>query len=406
MATQTRKKTTRKAASSAASTAPAAAASRKKTASKKATARKKTTREAVSTVPASAASTAPAAVASRKKAASKKPTARKKAAGRSTPSPSPVAQVANVRLLQLHLPGTPQPEPEAGFEARSIHPDDNPLLEVSSFLRLHKLPELQAADLWGAFPSDFARRTGLDADSVRQVIAENPGYDLYFCNPNPDTEALFHNLWMKGETSHPDFLRLARAFLSAGGLDEDLIHAVTPARLFAAGQMIVATPVFWAEYLRFVGETLAQVQRNLSPDLQAMLNSTKADPRGLHHGSTYLRFILERLFSVYLIQQESTWRAYKFVAPLPEQKLNMHLRLLRELKERAIDERSTWHAACWINYRALYLLEVYKQTWCERYLQRITPDTLTFALPTADIRYAPGLTSGAQSLPSSSANDA
>jgi len=41
--------------------------------------------------------------------------------------------------------------------------------------------------------------------------------------------------------------------------------------------------------------------------------------------------------------------------PVREAAFNVHLKLLREMKDIAHSTKSAWLAACWVNYRALYM---------------------------------------------------
>ena len=63
-------------------------------------------------------------------------------------------------------------------------------------------------------------------EAWRAAVAERPGHDVYFCNPFPANEALYHNVWAQGEISHPQFLALARAFFEAAGLATDQIDLI------------------------------------------------------------------------------------------------------------------------------------------------------------------------------------
>ena len=57
----------------------------------------------------------------------------------------------------------------------------------------------------------------------------------------------------------------------------------------------------------------------------------------------------------------------------------MHLRLLREMKDVAHKTKSVWMAACWVNYRNVYVAQTNGREWCEKYLPGITPADVKFA---------------------------
>jgi hypothetical protein len=49
------------------------------------------------------------------------------------------------------------------------------------------------------------------------------------------------------------------------------------------------------------------------------------------------------------------------------------------MKDVAHRTKSAWLAACWVNYRNLYLMQVNGKEWCDKYLRNITPTEITFA---------------------------
>jgi hypothetical protein len=58
--------------------------------------------------------------------------------------------------------------------------------------------------------------------------------------------------------------------------------------------------------------------------------------------------------------------------------MNVHLRLLREMKDVAHRTRSAWLAACWVNYRNLYFSQSNGKEWCATHLRNVTPTTVRF----------------------------
>ncbi len=298
-----------------------------------------------------------------------------------------VVNSTTIRLFQFYQGRAPLGERDPDLEPITLTEKQDNFLEATLFIGLNREPSLQKVGLWGAFSEAFTERTGLSGAALRAEIEANPGFDVYFCNPYPETEALYHNLWIQGEVAHPNFIHLSREFLKAGGLSETLVDALYPSRLFASCNYFVATPPFWNAYLAFVESVVRRADETLSEPLRAQLASKEADARGLHHGSSYLRFILERLFSIFLMVEGATWRGYKIPLPAAEKRMNVHLRLLREMRDLAIVQKSYWQAACWANYRTLYLTQIHDRAWLQRYLASITPTQLRFGLPTVEIAY-------------------
>lgn len=252
-------------------------------------------------------------------------------------------------------------------------------LEFDLFERLSISPHVQGAALWGALSWRFTEKTGLDGGELFDLIAANPGHDVYFCNPHPQHEGIYHNLWVQGETAHPRFVELSRAFLVAAGLPGEAVDAIEPSAHYSTANYFVGTPAFWSAYLPFVRGAIRRADANLSAEDKAALHSTAADDRMVHKGCTYMPFIVERLFPLFLRTAGAHLSGFKLPLPIPEDELNVHQKMLREMKDQACRDRSSWLAACWVNYRSLYLQQQHGRQWAQRYLRQVTPGEIRFA---------------------------
>lgn len=313
------------------------------------------------------------------KAASRK-TAGKKVAAAAAASPT-------VRLFQIYFRPEQRTLLDPAFEPYNNEGDHSPLLEFNVFRKLAASELTRGATLWGALSWKFGQKTGMTGAQLRDVIASNPGCDVYYCNPFPELEGLYHNLWLQGETSHPNFLILCRDFFKAAGLDESALEELQPSSMFASSNYFVATPAFWKQYLDFMDKTLAKAEKNMSTTARAMIYSSAADKRGLHSGANYLPFIIERLFGYFLARTAKGMQAYKFAVQGSEQRMNVHVRLLKQMRDAAVHGQSLWLASCWVNYRSLFLLQFYGKEWCQKYLMGVTPQK--FVLMTS--RLAPSI---------------
>lgn len=281
-----------------------------------------------------------------------------------------------VRIFQIYYRPEQLNDLDPAFDPYDNEGDDSPLLEFNVFRKLARSASVKGADLWGALSWKFGEKTGLSGEQLRQVIAANPGYDVYYCNPFPELEGLYHNLWLQGETSHPNFLILCHEFFDAAGLPEEAINTLQPSSAFAASNYFVATPAFWRSYMSFVDHAIEEADRRMSSTAKAMIYSSAADHRGMHAAASYLPFIVERLFSVFLTRAGANFTAFKVPLKARDEKLNVHQQLLRQMKDAAVSSRSLWLATCWINYRNLYLSQFHGRDWCQRYLKSITPTSL------------------------------
>jgi hypothetical protein len=252
------------------------------------------------------------------------------------------------------------------------------LREFDVFTRLANSEYVKGAKLWGALSWRFTEKTGMtSADLVKEINAF-PDHDIYFCNPQPEYEALYHNLWLQGVPSHPQFLEVSQAFFRAVGLPLESLMSIEPIAVTSSANFFVATPQFWSLYIPWIQNLLNTANKKMPPTMRDLMHSPVADDKNLHGGATYVPFIVERLLPIFLKTVGSQLKAHKCNLIEPLKKMDVHLRLLREMKDVAHRTNSPWLAACWANYRNLYLTQTKGAQWCKTYLRQITPEKIIF----------------------------
>jgi hypothetical protein len=301
----------------------------------------------------------------------RKPMAAKEAANANAPA-SPI------RIFQIYYEPWQRDLVDPEFIPLDNQGTPNEYLEFDLFERLSVSSHVEGADLWGALSWRFTEKTGLTGAELAKLIAANPGQDVYYSNAFPKHEALYHNLWMQGETAHPRFLELVRKFLEAAGLPAVDTDLIMPSSMYSTANYFIGTPAFWAAYLPFIRSAVRRADANLPAEIKAALHSTAADDRGVHGGSTYMPFIVERLFPLFLRSAGRNLKAFKLPLTVPEEEIDVHLRLLREMKDVAWKSKSQWLAVCWINYRNLYLQQQHGREWMRKYLRSVTPSEIKF----------------------------
>lgn len=294
-------------------------------------------------------------------------------------SKPPRALNSPIRIFQIYFEPWQRELLDPAFYPLDNSRGTSELLEFNVFEQLLANAATQGATLWGALSWRFGEKTGMmGADWVKQIV-DHPGSDVYFCNPHPYNEALYHNMWIQGEVSHPQFLQVVGAFLKAAGLDDKELISVQPSSSFSAANFFVGTPAFWRRYITFIKKALVAADRNMPPALRDLMHTRLADDRNLHAGATYVPFIVERLFAIFMRTEGKDLKAYKIALPERERELNVHLKLLREMKDVAHRTKSVWMAACWVNYRNLYFSQTNGKAWCEKYLKAVTPTEVLFS---------------------------
>lgn len=290
----------------------------------------------------------------------------------------PRALNSPVRIFQIYFEGWQRELLDPAFYPLDNSRGTSELMEFAVFEQLQKNQATQGATLWGALSWRFGEKTGMQGNDWVKQILEHPGNDVYFCNPHVQNEAIFHNMWLQGETSHPSFLDISKAFFVAAGLDDKELAAIHPSSVYSSANYFVATPKFWELFIPYVRKVLVAADKKLNPTIRDVLHSKVADDKGLHGGATYVPFIVERLFGLFMRTEGKELKAYKIALPERERELNVHLKLLREMKDVAHRTQSAWLAACWVNYRNLYLSQTNTKDWCEKYLRVITPTEVRF----------------------------
>ncbi len=286
---------------------------------------------------------------------------------------------ASLRLFQVKVNGQALADP---FCESFTLPSSGSLPLIDGMRLLSQDPALQNSPLWGLLPADFTQRTGLNSTTLGEAIAARPGFDVYFCHAHPELESVYHNPWLQAETTHPNFLLLAREFLKAAGLSDAPLDTLSHSSLFATGHLIVASPAFWVDYLAFIDKALSLALLNVGKTARNALFEEQTPPGKF----SYLYRIVARLLGHFLMAKAGTWKACKLALP-QDATLNPHLRLLREMKDSAITQQSRWLTACWANYRALYFAQTLGKGWMANNLPAISPKTLKFGPANNGIDY-------------------
>jgi hypothetical protein len=284
-----------------------------------------------------------------------------------------------LRIFQVYYEGWQRDLLDPNFTGLDNSKSTAEAKEFSVYEQLLSSQHVKDVELWGALSWRFTEMTGLTGKDLIKAIQARPGNDIYFCNPYPQNEALYSNGWQQGETAHPQFLAMAKAIFQVTGLPLEELTSISSPELFSSTNFMVGTPRFWNAYLPWVKEVMSQANKKLPPMVRDLMHSKLADDQGLHNGATYVPFIVERLFPIFMKTRGQTLRSYKVPVPEREKELNVHLKLLREMKNVAYNSRSAWLGVCWVNYRNLYFAQVNGKDWCNKNLKAITPTDIKFS---------------------------
>ena len=306
-------------------------------------------------------------------------TAPKKTTAQALNKPAALRKTSTaLRVYQIYFDAAHLQELDPFFTPLSNENHPDPLREFAVFERLCADKSVAKLARWGALSWRFGKKTGLTGDALALAINNQPGFDLYYCNPFPEHEALFSNGWQQGVTAHPSFFDLCSAVFKASGLDVAALKRIQPSGSFSACNYFIGSPAFWSSYVPWVRGVLDRARANLPESVLKVLDSPLSDPRNLHAASSYWPFIIERLLPEFLRSAGQALTTHKLTLPTAQGRLNSHLLRLREMKDVAQRSRSPWLYACWLNYRNLYLQQSCGADWCKHYLPLISPTEADF----------------------------
>lgn len=283
-----------------------------------------------------------------------------------TPLPAELGSFANhpgfskdVRVFQIYF----RPDQLHKLEPEFI-PYDNALgdfsmLEFAVFRKLYQSQLTKDCKYWGALSWRFREKAMINATDLFNVIEANPGYDLYFMNPEPQIEGLYENLWVQGSTAHPHFIALVEQLCDAVGMDKRMVSAYRHTRIMAAANYFVGSQRFWDAYMLFIEDFLEKAEKNAPPALLQALRNTNADPRNLHAGANYFPFIIERLLTEFIILQNGKLACFKIELGNKKARLPANSHDLEWLKNQALEQKDEKLLRIWVNYRNLYFKSLY-----------------------------------------------
>lgn len=267
------------------------------------------------------------------------------------------------------------------FEAFDVsHLEDMPPT-LDLWLRVDKEMKSSQAQMWGLVSWQFAEQAGCSGEQWLAQMQAGSGVDVYFSGGDCRAEAVFHNPWLAGQAQWPGFLELAQGWCAANDIDPAELQTIMPSAMAAEQCLFVASRPFWGAFLPWLRRTLAKADKRMPAALkEMMLQRPNVDAlHGTLPSHDFSSLVVERLLPLFLRTEGRSFKAQRIALPQREQALNVHEKLLREMKDVAHRTQSNWLAACWVNYRNLYLSQTKGKAWVQTHLRGITPPQLKFA---------------------------
>jgi hypothetical protein len=245
------------------------------------------------------------------------------------------------------------------------------LLEFDVFDRIAISEKYNLNYLWGAVSWRFGEKTGLKGRELLNYISQNNEVDIFYLNPYPVIEALYQSPWWQGEICHPNFIEIATPFLVASGFSSKYCDKVVSSEDFSMCNYFIGNKKFWNLYIPFVKKLLHNADLKMPLSLNNRLHSFDSDRNRAHNFSTYVPFIIERLFEIFKKTDGKDLIYHKINLPEAEKKLNIELKSLREMKDIAIITRSKSIFNLWKIRRSEYFLKNFQKKWCDEFLNKL-----------------------------------
>jgi hypothetical protein len=270
-----------------------------------------------------------------------------------------------LRVFQLILDQSKKRSADPAFTKLSFSDAKDPLIWPKISCGLLKREETKSYDYWGVLSSDFCQQFGMNGEAFIAEIKQNPGFDVYIANPHVEIESLYQNLWVQGEISHPKLLLVSQHIFKALGLKGDYLLHPLASKWWVTGNACVGSRKFWTSYCKFITEVV-DVVNTMPIGFKRVLFQVSADPNGLHQGSGYFPFFVERLMSVFLLENSKKFKTYKIQKPFEKTRASVQIADLLFLKDAAIAQKSDSTYKAWANYRNLFLSTVKGGEWVKK----------------------------------------
>jgi hypothetical protein len=216
------------------------------------------------------------------------------------------------------------------------------LREHPLHVKLYDMHKNNSKCHWGLVSWKWREKIGASGGFFLDWIKTNPGYDLYFIDPNMIEAAVYKNTFINGDISHPGLLKFTQELLNKLEIDINLLNDGFHPSLFSTCTFWVGNKKFWDRWLTFWRKCLDIVEQD-----KKMHTFMYGFSRKTHLGHPIINypFVHERMISIFLSQQKNLkWIQYPFDSNF------FHFKITKQFGERN-DKGSH------IYYRSMYLIQ-------------------------------------------------
>lgn len=191
---------------------------------------------------------------------------------------------------------------------------------------------------WGLVSWKWFEKTKAKGKFFIDWIQENPGYDLYFIDPNIADIGVYKNTFINGDIAHPGSLKFSQELVDRLGMKINLSEDGFHPSIFSTCTFWIGNSKFWNRWFEFYMKC-----NHIIIDNPKMKDFMYGWSKRTHLGQKVLNypFIHERLISLYLYQEKNIkWIQY----PLDSQ--YFHWKLKKEFPD----------VGSYVFYRLMYLI--------------------------------------------------
>jgi hypothetical protein len=140
------------------------------------------------------------------------------------------------------------------------------------------------------------------------------------------------------------------AVLKELGFPADYMLTPVRSKYVCTANYFAGSKAFWDAYMAFL-QTVLDIINRLPEKTRRILCEYDADPKRIHNGASYLPFFMERLFGVFLSENEDKLSSLKLMFNYPQDESGRHLENLRSTKDHAVESQSNELMKAWEGYR-------------------------------------------------------
>ena len=185
------------------------------------------------------------------------------------------------------------------------------LREHPLHVKLYDMHKNDSNHHWGLVSWRWKQKLGGSSGNFfLKWIYANPGYDLYFIDPNIVDAAMFKNTFINGDISHPGLLNFTQELLNKMEIDIDLLNDGFHPSLFSTCTFWIGNQKFWDRWFDFWRKCLSTIEQD-----KKLYAFTYGFAKKTHLGHPIINypFIHERMISIFLSQERKLkWIQHPF----------------------------------------------------------------------------------------------